>query len=164
MANYHGLATSAIVKVLSDAQTLPNAGSVDSTNMVNIVGATKGNLWINVYANTDITIATAQAFNIELEGYTSDTAASATPPFSKDNEGMATSKNGGGTAESDAHMYLLHKTSADGELAFSAGDLIAQCAVPEDLLRALSYDYVQLKYTTDADEQTEKVDAIAFYK
>jgi len=164
MSNYHGLATSAIVKVLSDAQTLPSATSVDSTNMVEVGLATKGNLWINVYANTDITIATGQAFNIELEGYTADTAASATPPFSVDNGGMATSVNGGGTAESDAHFYLLHKTSADGELAFSAGDLITQIAVPEDLFRALSYDFAQLKYTTDVNESSEKVDAIAFYK
>ena len=59
---------------------------------------------------------------------------------------------------------MIHKTSADGELAFSAGDLITQIAVPEDLFRALNYDFAQLKYTTDADESSEKVDAIAYYK
>ena len=161
--DYHGKATSAIVGDLSDAQTLPNATSVDSTNIVNIVGATKGNMWIDVYANTAISIATGQAFSIELEGYTADTAASATPPFSVDNYGGNVAR-GSGTAESDAHMYLLHKTSADGELAFSAGDLIAQCAIPEDLFRALAYDYVQLKYTTDANESSEKVDAFVYVK
>jgi len=162
--NYHGLATSSIVGILSDAQTLPNATAVDSTNMVDITGPTKGNMWINVYANTAITIATGQAFNIELEGFTADTAASATPPFSKDNSELFSSVDGGGTAESDAHFYLIHKTSADGELAFSAGDLVTQVCIPEDLFRALSYDFVQLKYTTDADESSEKVDAFVFYK
>jgi len=161
--NYHGIATSAVVGILSDAQTLPNATSVDSTNMVDITGPTKGNMWINVYANTAITIATGQAFNIELEGFTADTAASATPPFSVDNNGMKTSVDTG-TAESDAHFYLLHKTSADGELGFSAGDLVTQVAIPEDLFRALEYDFVQLKYTTDASEVSEKVDAFVFYK
>src|SRR6056297_82752 len=146
--DYHGKATAAIHGTLSDDQTLPNAQSEDSDNMVNIVGPTKGNLWIDVYAGTDITTATGQAFNIELEGYTADTAASATPPFS----------------DTDAHYYLLHKTSADGELAFDEGDLITQCAVPEDLLDAQSYDYIQLKYTTDADESSEKVDAFVYWK
>ena len=162
--NYHGKATSAIVKVMSDAQTLPNAGSVDCTNMLETVGSTKGNLWIDVYANTDISIATAQAFSIEFQSFSADTAASAIPPFSVDNLGMNPSTKGIGTAESDAHMYLLHKTSADGALAFSAGDLITQMAVPEDLMKALSHDFCQLVYLTDASEIAEKVDTIAYYK
>lgn len=151
-----------IVGELSDAQTLPDSTSEDSTNMVYIGGPTAGQLWINVYANTAITIATAQAFNIELEGYSSDTAASATPPFTKTNSGGIPQASG--TAENDAHYYLLHKTSADGELAFDAGDLITQCAIPEDLMRLKSYDYVQLKYTTDANESSEKVDAFVWVK
>ena len=61
-------------------------------------------------------------------------------------------------------MYLLHKTSADGELAFSAGDLIAQCAIPEDLFNALGYEWVQLKYTTDANESSETVTAFVYNK
>ncbi len=161
MANaYYGITP---IAELSDAQALPNATSADSTNMAYVGTPTNGNLWINVYANTDITIATGQAFNIELESYSADTAASAIPPYSKDNyAGNVTA--GDATAESDAHCYLLHKTSADGELAFSAGDLIAQIAVPEDLLNALGHEYVQLKYTTDADESSEKVDAFLYNK
>ena len=161
MANaYYGRTN--IIGELSDAQALPSGTSGDSTNMVNIVGQTGGHLWIDVYANTAITIATGQAFNIELEGYTSDTAASATPPFSKTNSSGR--QGASGTAESDAHYYILHKTSADGELAFDQYDLITQCAIPEDLFRLLSYDYVQLKYTTDANESSEKVDAFVYVK
>jgi len=157
--NYHG---KEILGELSDAQTLPNATSVDSTNMVFVGFQTNGGLWIDVYAETAVTIATGQAFNIELEGYTSDTASSATPPFSTSNAGGI--QGASGTAESDAHYYILHKTSADGELAFAAGDLITQCAIPEDLFRLLSYDYVQLKYTTDANESSETVVAFVYAK
>ena len=135
-----------LLGILSDGQALPNATSVDSTNMVNVGGKTNGRIWIDVYANTAISIATGQAFNIELEGYSSDTAASAVSPID------------------DAHIYILHKTSADGQLDFAAGALIAQIAIPEDLFDAKSWEYVQLKYTTDADESSEKVDAIAYTK
>jgi hypothetical protein len=151
-----------IVGELSDSQTLPNATSADSTNMVYIGGQTGGQLWINVYAQNAVEIATGQAFNIELEGYSSDTAASATPPFSTANQGGVNGVTG--TAESDGHYYIFHKTSADGEAAFAAGDLITQCAIPEDLFRLLEYDYVQLKYTSDADESADIVDAFVWIK
>jgi len=148
---------------LSAAQTLPNAGGVDSTNMGYIgLGNTGGRIWLDVYANTAITIATGQAFSIEFQSYSSDTAASAIPPFSTANAGGKAGATG--TAESDAHYYIMHKTSDDGELAFSAGDLMTQMAIPEDLLRLLSHDYVQLRYLTDADEHTEKVDAFIYAK
>lgn len=152
-----------ILGELSDAQTLPNATAADSTNMVYVGNRTGGRLWIEVYANTAITIATGQAFSIEFQSYSADTAASAISPFSKDNESGYV-VNSGGTSEPDAHIYLLHKTSADGELAFSAGDLITQFAIPEDMLNALGHDYVQLVYTTDADESSEKVDAFVCVK
>ena len=148
-----------IIKELSDAQALPNATTVDSTNMAYVGKGTNYGQVIYVFANTDITIATGQAFSIELESYSSDTAASAIAPFSVDNEGGKVAY-GGGTAETNAHIYALHKTIADGELAFSAGDLIAEIPIPEKLLAALGHTYVQLKYTTDADESSEKVDAV----
>ena len=149
---------------LSDAQTLPDSTDDDSTNMVYVGNPTNGQLWINVYANTAITIATGAVFNIELESYSDgDTPASAIAPFTKDNA-HGEIANGDGTAETDAHIYLLHKTSADTELAFSAGDLITQCAIPEDMLNAIGHTYVQLKYETDADESSEKVDAFVWVK
>ena len=161
MANaYYG---KQIIGELSDAQALPNATSVDSTNMVEIVGATGGQLWINVYANTAISIATGQLFYIELQGFSADTAASATSPFSTANNGGINPASG--TLEDEAHYWLLHKTSGDGQLDFAAGDLVTQCAIPEDMFRLLSYDFVQLRYETDADESsTEKVDAFVWIK
>ena len=151
-----------IVGELSDAQSLPNAGGADSTNMVGIAGATGGQQWISVYANTAISIATGQAFSIELQGFTSDTAASATSPFSTSNGSGR--NHATGTLEDNAHYYLLHKTSADAQLDFAKGDLVAQCAIPEDMFRLLGYDFVQLRYLTDADESSEKVDALVWVK
>lgn len=160
MANeYYG---KQILGELSDNQTLPNAGTVDSTNMVNIAGQTNGKLWIDVYAGTDISIADDKKFYIELEGYSSDDNDSATPPFSTANSGGM--QGASGVLESDAHYYLLHKTADDGALAFSKGSLITQCAIPEDLFRLLKYDFVQLKYTTDADESSETVTAFVYSK
>lgn len=150
MANNYGKVP---IGTFSDGQALPNATVADSTNMVNIGGQSNGALMVSVYANTAISIATGQAFYIELQAYSSDTAASATSPFSTSNSGLT------GTLEDNAHMYLLHKTSADDQLDFAAGDLICQIGVPSEWLNKLSYDYIQLVYTTDADESSEKVDA-----
>ena len=151
-----------IIGEFSDAQTLPDSGAVDSTSMVYVGGPTGGQQWINVYATTAVTIATGQAFSIELQSYSADTAASAISPFSTSNGGGIPQASG--TSEPDAHYYILHKTSADGELAFAAGDLMTQCAIPEDMLRLLSHDYVQLVYTTDANESSETVTAFVWIK
>ena len=150
MANQYGIEP---IGTFSNGQTLPDSTTADSTTMVYVGGQSGGALMISVYARTAVSIATGQAFNIELEAFTSDAPTSAVSPFSADNSGSSP------TAENDAHFYLLHKTSADNPLAFSAGDLITQCGVPFQLLDKLSYDYIQLKYTTDADESAETVDA-----
>jgi len=151
--NTHGIGISKVVgEFLSDAQTLPNAGTVDSTNMVNIAGATGGRLYLSVFANTATEIVTGQAFSIELQGFTSDTAASATGIHSS-----------AGVVE-PAHYYILHKTSADDQIAWLEGELIAEIPLPEKMLKALSYDWVQLVYLTDADESADKVDAFIHYR
>ena len=150
MANaYYG---KQILAEISDAQTLPNGTSVDSTNMVYVDGSTNGGLMISVYANNDITIATGALFNIEVETYSADTAASARPPFTFTTSSPATK-----AFQANCHLYILHKTSADGELAFNAGDLMCQYVIPPDQM--WTDTYIQLKYTTDGSEQTEKVDA-----
>lgn len=156
-----------IIGELSDAQTLPNNTSVDSTNMVFIAGPVNGDLWIDVYANTAISIADTKALIVELEGYTADTAASATAPFSSANSGainQLVAGNGTVLANSASAYRILDGLASGGAMAWSAGDLITQCAIPEDLMRALAYDYVQLKYTTTADESSEKVDAFVYVK
>ena len=160
MSAYYG---KQIIGSLSDAQTLPDSTSADSTNMVYVGKNTNGALWVNVYANTNISIATGQAINIELETFSADTAASAIAPFSTANYGGDVAY-GAATAETNAHAYLLHKTDADGQLDFVAGDLICEFGIPSSMLDALGHTYVQLKYTTDADESSEKVDAFVYAK
>jgi hypothetical protein len=151
-----------IVGWLSDNQALPNATAADSTAMVEIGGQTNGNLMLSIFANTAISIATGQAFNIELQAFTADTAASADSFYSEDNLGGINQATG--TVNAEAHHYILHKTSGDAQLDFAAGDLIWECALPDNMLRLISYDFVQLVYTTDADESSETVDAFIWAK
>lgn len=131
--------------VLCDGMTLPNAGSKDS-DAIRWVGDQSGVAEIRVYARTDIAIAAGAKFVIELECYSDDTAASAAPPFT----------NSSGWVD-DAHFHLLYKDSSDDALSFAAGDLITAMAIPQGLLR--NRDWVQLRFTTDADESAESVDA-----
>lgn len=151
MANaYYGLN---ILGELSDAQTLPNATTADSTNMVYIAGPTNGKLWIQVRANTAISIADTKQLKIEFEAYSSDTAASAVAPFS-------TSGAVHGTATTS--MAILDVTAAGGTAVWAAGEIMVDFAIPDKMLELLSYDYVQLKYTTTANESSEKVDAFVY--
>ena len=149
--NYHGHGTANVVDYLSDAQTLPNATAVDSTQMVEVGGKTNNKLKVYVYANNAVEIATGQAFKITVEAFTADTAASATDIFSYDNSGTQTLVPG--------HYDIYTKTSADDAAAWAAGELITEWVVSEELLNLMSYDFIQLKYTTDADESADKVDA-----
>ena len=151
-----------IVGWLSDNQTLPNATSEDSTAMVEIGGPTNGQLMLSIFANTAISVATAQAFSIELQGFTADTAASADSFYSEDNLGGINQATG--TINAEGHHYLIYKTSADAQLDFSAGDLIWECALPDTMLNLISYDFVQVVYVTDADESSETVDAFIWAK
>ena len=151
-----------IIGELSDNQTLPSSTAVDSTNMVYIGGQTGGRLWIDVYATTDITISTGNLLYITIEGFTADTAGSATAPFSINNDSGIDGASG--TSEPNAHYCLLNKTTGDAELQFSDNDLITQGAIPEDLFKLLSYTWVQLRYETDANESSETVTAFVYDK
>ena len=140
-----------IVAELSDAQSLGYGGSAsDTTNMGYIGGQTGGQLYISVFAHTAISIATGEYWYIEFESYSADTAASAIAPFSTANSAGISQATG--TAETNAHIYLLHKTSDDAQLDFAAGDLICEFAVPEVMCRLLSHDYVQLSQVTDKSD------------
>ena len=162
MANaYHG---KIIVGELSDAQDLPSTTSVDSDAMVFIGECTNAGLWIDVYANTAITIANTFVLHIGLQGFTADTAASATSPHSIANAGCKPHATGTVLTEGTAHYYIMHMTAGTAGVTWAAGDLITQCAIPEDMFRALSYDYVQLFYTTTANESSELVDAFVYTK
>ena len=115
-------------------------------------GTTEGMIFVEdpnnaklfIYANTVITVATAKLLYIELEKYTANTHGSATPPFS----------------DADAHFYPLHKTSADGELAFAAGALIAVIGLDKEFLG--SSKYIQLRLQTDDDLSGMKIDAFVY--
>ena len=141
--NTHGHLVDANM-VLCDAQALPDTTSGDSTNMVD-VGVGAGNTaWLYVYANNDVEIASDQAFAMELQCFTADTAASAVSPID------------------DGHVELLTKTAADGEMAFAAGDLIGCWGLSPEMLGTSRW--VQLLFTTDADESDDDVDAFVVFK
>ena len=152
MANNYG---KQVITMLSDGQDLPNNTSVDSDSMAYVGGTTNGSLAISVYANTAISIADTKVFKIDLQGYTSDTAASATSPFSSSNSGLT----GTALANATAPYTIFDGLASGGAMAFSKGDLITQVVLPQELLDKLSYDWVQLVYTTTADESSELVDA-----
>jgi len=154
-----------ILGSLSAAQTLPSGTDEDSESVVYIGGHTGGQLWINVYAHTAISIADTADFTIEVEGYTAATAQSSfTSPYSITNGG-GSAIGGSGTSEDNAHYNILwHLGDTDGQLDFNAGDLMTQCAIPEDMFRLLSYDYVQLHYLTTGNESSETVDAFVWIK
>ena len=163
MANaYYG---KVLLGELSDSQPIGFGESrKDSSQMVFIGGPTGGQLWISVYCNVAIDILTSEYWYIELEGGTTSTIGNAVAPFSESNSGGINQATG--TLNTNAHMYLLHKVGGDGDaaLAFVAGDLITQMAIPEDLFRLLGFDWVNLAMTTDAGSSTDRIDAFVWIK
>jgi len=159
--NYHNRPN--VVGVLADDLAFPIGTTGDSTNMVEIGGSTNGQLMLSIFAGTNgLTVATGQAFLMELQGYTADTAASADSFYSTSNSGGINQASG--TLHQEAHMYPIHKTSADAGLAFSAGDLIYECALPDNMLRLVSFDFVQLVTLTDEDLRAYNYDAFIWSK
>ncbi len=145
MSKYYGYQVDENM-TLSDAQAVFDGTGKDSSN-IRYAGNSGGLVEIRVYANTAITIATDEVLKIELECYSSATAASAAPPF----------KNSASGWVDDAHFYMLYKDASDDGLSFSAGDLITAMVIPEGLLR--DRPYVQLKYATTTDDSDQKIDA-----
>jgi len=152
MANKHGNPNAI---VLSDAQALPNATSVDSTNMAYVGSPTGNSMKLAVYANTAISIADTKALTINLQTWSADTASSAIAPFST---------GGSALANSTPTYTIFTGTASGGAMAFAKGDLITSIVVPQDLMERFStpHTYVQLQYITTADESSEKVDAIVY--
>ena len=127
--------------ILSEDEALPDEGSGESTNMVNIGGMTGQKLVISVYAKTDVTVATGKAMFIEIQGFTADTAASAVSPIE------------------NAHVYGLHKTAADGAIDLASGDLVCEIPIPEILFAENDYTWVKLVYATNDDLSAMKVNS-----
>ncbi len=140
-----------IVGVFSDAQTVVKNTSTDSTNMVGIGGKTDGSLMISIYANAVFTIVDTKVFSVALEGFTSDVAASATSFTTSANKGGINQETSGTKlAQATVTNYLFSILGTTSNGAFAAGDLIYEGAVPDNMLRLLSYDYIQLVYTSTA--------------
>lgn len=154
MAYKYGLE---VIDQLSDGVWLGYSGAKhDGDHMVNIAGKMP-QLWISVFAKTAITIDGDKYWYIELESWTSDDDNAARPPFST-----------GGTAENEAHYYLLHHSNADGAMAFAIGDLVTQMAVPVDLLAQFTtpHDWIQITTVTDKTDPgvDEEIDVILHAK
>lgn len=121
----------------AEEQALPNA-TTGYTTAFQYGGKSAHKQILKVFANTDIAIATGQAISIELV-----TGSTSTPT---------------GSVNSNSHLYLLHKTSADDAIAADAGDLLCEIGLPEDMMTK-DY-YYRLKIVTDANESTEKIDVL----
>jgi len=146
---YHGRPNT--VGTFSDDQAIVKNTSTDSTNMVHIGGPTNAKLMISIFANDAIAVVDTKVLSCAIQGFTSDLAASAT--------GFITSANKGGINQEDTGTALANATSTNtifsilgttGDAAFTAGDLIYEGAVPDTMLNLLSYDYIQLVYTSTA--------------
>ena len=162
--NYHGKPN--VVGTFSDDQDWVKNTSTDSTYMVYIGGATNANLMISIYANGAFTVLDTKVESVALQGYTADTAASAT--------GFCTSSNNGGINQEDTGTVLANATVSNylfsilgtaSNAVFADGDLIYEGAVPDTMLRLLSYDYIQLVYTSTATaDNPGNVDAFVWAK
>ena len=119
--------------ILSKAQALPNAGNVDSTNVVKYGGNSLGYAKIVVKAHNAISIADTKALTI-------------------------VAKYGSTNTPTDTLNKVLYTATAGSSgISFAAGDTICEEIIPDSLPD--NYKYVKLTYTTTANESTETVDA-----
>ena len=116
---------------------LPNATTVNSTAW-QYKGPTNYAQILQVYANTDIDIASGQALSIEFVTGATNTPSGALVPAT--------------------HTYLLHKTATDAAIDLAAGDLICEFALPDGLMTE-DY-YYRLEIVSDYDESSEKIDVL----
>ena len=126
------------IGTFSDAADLPGSATTEYSTAINIADL-GGQAEIAVYANSAITIATGNLFNIEIE------------------------KSADGTTyvalfDDDSHVYLTHKTTADDELAILANAVIGRVGIAKDTMDG--YDYIRLAYTVGADQSAGAVDAL----
>ena len=115
--------------ILGAAQTLPNATSKDSTNVVNYGGNAAGKMKIVVKAHSAVAIGNGKYLTI-VASY----GATTSPTDTLD-------------------KTLLYK----GNVTYAAGDTIVEEIIPDSLPD--TYKYVKLTFTTTADESTETVDS-----
>jgi hypothetical protein len=120
--------------ILSSAQTLPNNAMEASTNVVYYGGNSGGLAKIVVKANTGITIANGETLTI-------------TARYGSTN-----------TPDDTLDKVIFTKTAAlPAGFSYAAGDTIVEEIIPDSLPD--NYRFLDLTYTTTANESTEKVDA-----
>jgi len=116
---------------------LPNATTGYSDDF-RYYGATNGRERVLIIAQTAISIAADKYFYIEfMAGSTANPTAN---------------------PKAESHTELIRHTSADGILAYSAGDVIFDFTLPEELLDA--GDYWRLLFTSEGNESSELVDIL----
>lgn len=117
--------------------TLPANATPTYSDDFRYYGATNGRERVLVIAQNAVEVATGQAISIEFcYGSTANPT----------------------SGEDEFHIYLVHKTSADGELTFAAGEVMIDFTLPEGLLD--KDDYWRLKFTVDANESADIVDIL----
>ena len=117
---------------------LPNATAGYSADFT-WVGNINGKMRLLVIAQTAISIASDKLLQVEFMA-----GASANPTANP---------------KAELHTYLIDKTSADGILAFTAGEIMIDYTIPEGMLDS-DDGFFRLLFTTDADESSEDVDIL----
>ena len=143
--------------ILSDGQALPQNTNADSTNMADISGGeTNNGLSVFIYAES-ITkgLDDGETLTINLQTYSSDSAADAEAPFSFANSSGFYGATGtsmhatANTLAADAGVFGITLTAGSADITWEEGDLIAEIPIPEVMMRLLGHTHVQLHYITD---------------
>jgi len=102
-------------------------------------GKTNGKIRLLVIAQTAISIATDKYFYVEFMA--------------------GSSANPTANPKAEVHTELIRHTSADGVLAWTAGEVMIDYAIPEALLASDDL-YFRLLFTTEANESSELCDIL----
>ena len=132
------MATHGYNPIQSDQSLSLPAGDTEYSADMTYVGASNGKQRLLMIAQNAVEVAAAKAISVEFVY-----ATTADPTTNK---------------KTANHIYLLHKTSADDELAYAAGAIMIDFVLPEGLMAA--GDHFRLKIVTDADESADDVDVL----
>ena len=132
------MATHGYNPIQSDLSVSLPDGNTSYTADMTYVGASNGKQRLLMIAQNAVEIIASAALSIEfVYGQTANPTTN---------------------AKTANHIYLIHKTSTDAELAYAAGAVMIDFVLPEGLMAA--GDHFRLKITTDADESADTVDVL----
>jgi hypothetical protein len=145
------------IGLLSEDQVLPDNGTADSTNMVEVQTPTNGDLWVKVVFEDEIVLADTKTFTIDIQTWSADVAASAVAPI---NSGGAVIPTGTSTVRPFS-LLSAHATTC----VIAAGTEI-DFAVPEDQMASFAtpHKFIQLVYTTTDDLSGNTATAFVYTK